>query len=333
MELKLLHSSKTEITRQTKSSTNGLIHFELPIQNPHKWTAESPYLYHMVLSFIDGRQVIAQRIGFRKIEIKNGLLLVNGKRIVFRGTNRHEHHPTGGRTVPFEFLKRDLLLMKAHNINAIRTSHQPNDPRLYDLADELGLWILDEADLECHGFAEVMENAMTDEQRKTLSHEEQRNLTYSRAAKWTSDNPAWKEAYLDRARQLVMRDKNHACIILWSLGNEAFYGCNHRSMYELIKSIDPSRPVHYEGDREARTADVFSMMYASVDKIVEFAKEEKFEKPLVLCEFAHAMGNGPGAIKEYVEAFYKYPRLQGGFVWEVCVGRKILLDMPICYTC
>jgi beta-galactosidase len=144
------------------------------------------------------------------------------------------------------------MLMKSHNINAIRTSHQPNDPRLYDLADELGLWIIDEADLECHGFTTIDEAALPPEQR-ILSFEEEKALVYSKAARWTSDNPAWEEAYVDRARQLVMRDKNHASVIMWSLGNEAFYGSNFQKMYDWIKSYDATRLVHYEGDTHAQT--------------------------------------------------------------------------------
>ena len=175
--------------------------FELPIKNPLKWTAEAPNLYNLVLTISD--QVIAQRVGFRKTELKNGLFLVNGKRVVFRGTNRHEHHPDFGRSVPYEFLKRDLLLMKTHNINAIRTCHQPSDPRLYDLADELGLWIMDEADLECHGFSEIDEAALPEEQRK-LPYEERKKIIYGAAGRWTSNNPEWEGAYLDRAKQLVM---------------------------------------------------------------------------------------------------------------------------------
>jgi beta-galactosidase len=193
-------------------------------------------------------------------------------------------------------MRNDLLLMKTHNINAIRTSHQINDPRLYDVADELGLYILDEADLECHGMGELGSND---------------------PASWTSDNPDWRDAYVDRAKQLVIRDKNHPCVIIWSLGNEAFYGRNHQSMYDWIKSYDDTRPVHYEPDWQARTVDLYSKMYASVEDIINFATSEKhWDKPLILCEYAHAMGNGPGAVREYVEAFYKYPRLQGGFIWE-----------------
>lgn len=242
-----------------------------------------------------GGCVVQQRVGFRNSELKNGVFVVNGKPVIFRGVNRHEHHPDSGRAVPYEFMRKDLLLMKAHNVNAIRTSHYINDPRLYDLADELGLWILDECDLECHGFGEVGGDNPS----------------------WASDNPDWEDAYVDRARQAVMRDKNHPSVIMWSLGNESFYGRNHQAMYDFIHAYDPTRLVHYEGDYNAQTVDIYSRMYNSVDDIVNFAtQEEEWEKPLVMCEYIHAMGNGPGGIKEYIDAFYKYPRLMGGFVWE-----------------
>jgi beta-galactosidase len=188
-----------------------------------------------------------------------------------------------------------LLLMKTHNINAVRTSHYINDIRLYDLADELGLWVLAECDLECHGFGEVGGDP----------------------AGWASDNPAWEKAYVDRARQAVLRDKNHPSVIMWSLGNESFYGSNHQAMYDFIHDYDPTRLIHYEGDYNAQTADIYSKMYTSCEEIINFATQsETWEKPLVMCEYAHAMGNGPGAMKEYIDAFYKYPRLMGGFVWE-----------------
>lgn len=315
VSLKLLDASKQVVVSESKAATDSVVKFSIPIADPHKWTAETPYLYDLLLSVDDS--VISQRIGFRKTELKDGLFLVNGKRVVFRGANRHEHHPVSGRTVPLEFLKQDLLLMKSNNINALRTSHQPNDPRLYDLADELGLWVMDEADLECHGFDSIEEAALSEEQRK-LSFEERKLMTYGTAARWTSDNKDWEAAYVDRAKQLVYRDKNHASVIMWSLGNEAFYGRNFQAMYDWIKSYDSTRLVHYEGDFEAQTVDVYSKMYPKVSEIIEFATKDgpKWEKPLILCEFIHAMGNGPGAIKEYIDAFYKYPRLQGGFVWE-----------------
>jgi beta-galactosidase len=158
----------------------------------------------------------------------------------------------------------------------------------------VGLWILDEADLECHGFGAVEGDA----------------------ASYTSDNPAWKEQYVDRARQMVARDKNHACVILWSLGNESFYGRNHQAMYDTIKAMDDTRLVHYEGDWNAQTADIYSRMYPDIDYVESVAKERDWKKPLVLCEFLHSMGNSEGNAKEYIDLFYKHPRLMGGFVWE-----------------
>jgi beta-galactosidase len=292
---------------------NDTVKFSIPVKEPVKWTSESPRLYNLILSF--GEQTIAQKVGFRKVEIKGGLILVNGKRVVFRGVNRHEHHPTMGRAVPYEFLRQDLLLMKTHNINAIRTSHQPNDPRLYNLADELGFWVMDEADLECHGFDTIHVRGLPEnEQAKTF--EEKKAITYARAGKWLSDNPEWEEAYVDRAKQLVHRDKNHPSVVMWSLGNEAFYGRNFQSMYDWIRTVDKERPVHYEGDVKAQTTDMFSLMYPPLDKIIKFAENWDGKKPLLLCEYIHAMGNGPGNIKEYIDLFYKHPCLQGGWAWE-----------------
>jgi beta-galactosidase/beta-glucuronidase len=273
------------------------VELELPVSNPQKWSAESPYLYHLLLIQRDEQgeilQVIPQRVGFRAIELKGGNFLVNGVPIMLKGVNRHEHHPDFGRAVPFDWMREEVLLMKQYNINAVRTSHYPDDPRFYDLCDEYGLYVIDEADLECHGFNQTPE-----------------------PQKWTSDNPAWEALYLDRIERMVQRDKNHPCIIMWSLGNEAFYGRNHATMYHWAKANDPTRLVHYEGDQEAKTADVYSRMYASVDTIKEFAEKKAIDKPLILCEYAHAMGNGPGGLLEYWEAFYHHKRLQGGFVWE-----------------
>ncbi|KKY25197.1 putative glycosyl hydrolase family 2 [Phaeomoniella chlamydospora] len=303
----LLVASATEI------ATDNKVIFKIPIKDPHKWTAESPYLYHLTLSF--GEQVTAQRIGFRKIEIKNGVYLVNGRKVVFRGANRHEHHPLFGRAVPYEFMKQDLLIMKQHNINALRTCHQPSDPRLYDLCDELGIWVMDEADMECHGFSIIEEMALPEPER-SLPYWDKKLMLNKINGKWTSDNPDWTQAYVDRAEQLVTRDKNHACVVMWSLGNEAFYGRNFQAMYDWIKAYDDTRPVHYEGDLEVETVDVYSRMYPPVQEIVDYASKLGVKYPLVLCEYVHAMGNGPGAIKEYIDAFYEYPSLMGGFEWE-----------------
>ncbi|RDA90845.1 hypothetical protein CP533_1534 [Ophiocordyceps camponoti-saundersi (nom. inval.)] len=293
VELKLLDADAKKIAGETKDiDRRGT--FELHVVNPLKWTAETPNLYSLVLNFDQGGCSLAQYIGFRTAGLVDGVFCVNGNPVKLRGVNRHEHHPDHGRAVPYDFMRRDLMLMKKCNVNAIRTSHQINDPRLYDVADELGLWVLDEADLECHGFESVGGDP----------------------ASYTSDNPDWRHQYVDRARQMVARDKNHACVILWSLGNEAFYGQNHQAMYDCIKSMDDTRLVHYEGDHQAKTADIFSQMYPTVDSVHDFAKARDWKKPLVLCEFLHAMGNSVGGAKEYIDLFYKHPRLMGGFVWE-----------------
>lgn len=278
---------ETVVWERIRGSTD----LKLQIINPKKWTAETPNLYHLVISV--GDQTVAQKVGFRTVEIKEGVFTVNGKRIIIRGVNRHEHHPTQGRAVPYEFMKRDLLLMKKYNINAIRTSHYINDPRFYDLCDELGFWVLNEADLECHGIG-----------------------AEPNADSWIADNPDWEEAHLDRAHHLVMRDKNHASVVIWSLGNEACYGRNFVAMANWIRSVDDTRPIHYEPDRSTAITDMLSWMYPSVESVRERAIDPNQQKPLVLCEYIHAMGNGPGNIKEYIDTFYKYPRCMGGFVWE-----------------
>lgn len=298
------------------------VDLELAVSNPEKWTAETPYLYMVELSLTTDSgapHTIQQRIGFRKVELLNGLMTVNGVPLRIRGVNRHEHHPLFGRAVPLEFAKKDLLLMKTHNVNALRCSHQPNDPRLYDLCDELGLWVMDEADLECHGFYDTI--ARPQDIPEEMDYEERKKLTFPQAAAFTSDNPAWEGAYVDRMASLVNRDKNHTSVIIWSLGNEAFYGVNQKAMSAYGKKVDPGRLIHYEGDVNAETADMYSYMYPQLDRLIRLAKEEgvkdgKFEKPIVLCEYAHAMGNGPGWLEDYEEAFRTYPRLQGGYIWE-----------------
>ncbi|KAK0390551.1 hypothetical protein NLU13_0055 [Sarocladium strictum] len=308
-------------TEQSVDSTSK-VNLEMKVKNPRKWTAETPYLYQavLVLKTKSGKEhKIQQRIGFRKVEVINGLMTVNGKAIFLHGVNRHEHHPLFGRAVPMEFARRDLILMKQNNINALRTSHQPNNPKLLELCDELGLWVIDEADLECHGFEVAVWR--TKSVPEGTDHDERRALSVSEAAKFTSDNPAWKEAYLDRMESMVQRDKNHPSVIIWSLGNESFYGRNHQAMYHYGKKFDPGRLIHYEGDSQAETTDMFSYMYPSPEQLIKYAKESgvkdgKYTKPVILCEYAHAMGNGPGWLQDYLDAFLKYERLQGGFIWE-----------------
>jgi beta-galactosidase len=314
IQYKLLDAQGATVFAGTYPQPGPTSKLERLIKRPNKWTAETPYLYTLIISA--GDVFVVQKVGFRKAELIDKIFCVNGSPIKIRGVNRHEHHPESGRAVPYNFLKRDLILMKQHNINGIRTSHYPNDPRLYDLADEMGFWVIDEADLECHGFDPVG----------------------TEPREFTSNNPEWKDAYVDRARQMVMRDKNHPCIIMWSMGNEAFYGRNHQAMYDEMKKIDDTRLIHYEGDKQAETADVISRMYTHIDEVAQWGEEKDWKKPFVLCEYAHAMGNGPGALTEHVESFYKYPRLIGGFVWEWAnhVGRepvvpflKMTADMTI----
>ncbi|CRK17088.1 hypothetical protein BN1723_011218 [Verticillium longisporum] len=210
--------------------------------------------------------------------------------------------------------------MKTHNINSLRCSHYPPHPKLFDMCDELGLWVMDEADLETHGFYDCIARPL--DIPEEWDYEERKKQTFPPAGKYTSQNPDWKEAYVDRMVQLVQRDKNHSSIIMWSLGNEAFYGDNHKAMYEYGKAFDPTRPIHYEGDVDAVTADMFSYMYPPIDRLLHLMKtagvkeDGSWDKPIVLCEYAHAMGNGPGALDDYVETFEANERLQGGYIWE-----------------
>ncbi|MGI5498801.1 glycoside hydrolase family 2 TIM barrel-domain containing protein [Lentzea sp. CA-135723] len=259
----------------------------LPVE---PWSAERPRLYHGIVHTDVER--VPVRIGFRTVAIDDGVLTVNGARVVFRGVNRHEHHPRLGRAVPREVALQDVLLMKRHNVNAVRTSHYPPDPYFLSLCDEYGLWVIDECDLETHGFGEL-----------------------GWSGNPTSD-PRWAESCVDRMRRMVERDKNHPSIVLWSLGNESHTGANLAAMAEWTRDRDPSRLVHYEGDHDCAYVDVYSRMYASHEEVDEIGRTRAHGLPFVLCEFAHAMGNGPGGVLEYRELFERYPAVQGGFVWE-----------------
>lgn len=204
---------------------------KLPTAAPNRWTAETPYLYEIEISLLrNGSKVqeIRHRVGFRTVEIIRGNITVNGKPLLLKGVNRHDHNSTLGRAINAEHIRQDLLLMKQHNINAIRCAHYPSHPALYALADELGFWVMDEADLECHGFCEA--TARSPELLKHLSYDERLAAKNGEAKEFTTNNPSWMAAYVDRIEQVVERDKNHPCIFSWSLGNEAFYGINHVSM-------------------------------------------------------------------------------------------------------
>jgi len=278
------------------------IAFTEPVAAPALWTAETPTLYTLLLSLLapDGTVLEVERfaVGFRQVEVKNRQVLVNGVPIKIKGVNRHDTHPDFGHTVPLASMLQDITLMKQHNINAVRTSHYPNDPRWYDLCDRFGLYVIDETDLETHGMLDDISRLSRD--------------------------PEWEEAYLDRAIRMVERDKNHPSVIIWSLGNESGYGANHQKMAEWIHANDPTRLVHYEGAtgwgnqsrQDSECVDLVSTMYPTVEAIIEEGQRTDDPRPYFMCEYAHAMGNGPGNLKEYWEAIYASDRLLGGCIWE-----------------
>ncbi len=273
------------------------------------WSADEPRLYGGTLS--SDVEKIDVHLGFRTVAIVGDSFLVNGRQVSFHGVNRHETHPTRGRVYDDGDARADLEMMKRFNVNAIRTSHYPPDPRLLDLADELGFWVILECDYETHGFE-------FRDQPREWDHN-------------PSDDPAWRDALLDRIERTVERDKNHPSIIMWSLGNESGTGANLAAMSSWVHARDATRPVHYEGDYVGAYTDVYSRMYAPVPELDSIGAEDgrglllgcgpaesarQRAKPFILCEYVHAMGNGPGAIDQYESMFDKYPRLHGGFVWE-----------------
>ncbi len=289
-----------------KAGDETTLEIEKTVANPKKWSAEHPNLYTLLITLKDamGNVLEVERcnVGFRQIEIKDGQLHVNGVPILFRGVNRHEHDPDTGHTVTVESMMEDIKLMKRFNINAVRTCHYPNDPRWYDLCDRFGLYLIDEANLETHG-------------------------TLDKLAR----DPAWQAAFLERGIRMVERDKNHPSVIIWSLGNESGYGPNHDAMAEWIRQRDPTRRIHYEGatgwgaryrDRkyegpeEAPAVDIVSVMYPTLERLVELAQMPGETRPLIMCEYAHAMGNSCGNLREYWDAVETHERLQGGFIWD-----------------
>ncbi|EKN65609.1 glycoside hydrolase family protein [Neobacillus bataviensis LMG 21833] len=276
---------------------DGKFEISRVVEHPLLWNAEEPNLYHLVFEYglPNGQQeVVPLRIGFRAIEVIDNEIRVNGKRIFFNGVNRHDSHPKTGRTVSYEDMLQDIKMMKQHNINAVRTAHYPNNDVFYDLCDEYGLYVIDEADLECHGF--------------------ENTGNYN----WISDNELWEQQYVDRAVRMVKRDRNHPSVIMWSLGNESGAGRNFTAMYNAIKALDSTRLVHYEGDRVAAYSDIYTTMYTRLKPLEEIGKDTEGKKPHILCEYGHAMGNGPGGLTDYQQVMRKYPRLQGGFIWEWC---------------
>lgn len=295
----LVDAGENTVFTKTVVAKEGKACIDEVIADVNHWTAETPYLYKLFMTVEDDGQiveVIPQNVGFRNIRLNGETFLVNGVAIKFKGVNRHDYSPQNGRVVSREEIEKDIILMKQFNINAIRTSHYPNSYYLYDLCDEYGMYLIAETDLECHGF----------------------ELTGD--YKWITNDPSWELAYVSRMTRMIERDKNHPAIIFWSLGNESAFGCNFRKMTDVAHEMDPTRLVHYEGDFDVESADVYSTMYTWIEnpKKPYLMKDiiEKSKKPHIHCEYCHAMGNGPGNLKDYQDLVYAHDKLQGGFVWE-----------------
>jgi beta-galactosidase len=275
--------------------TNPFGLLEAKVAAPRLWSAETPYLYSLVLSLKDPNGALVQatsaRVGFREVEVRGGRLLLNGRPIRFHGVDRHEHDPDHGQAVPYERMVEDAVLMKRSNIDAVRTSHYPNDPRWYELCDRHGIYVLDEANLETHGVT----------------------------GRLTNDSQ-WLSAFVERARRMVERDKNHPSVVMWSLGNESGMGPNHAAMAGWIRENDPTRPIHYEGaaakPKDPAWVDVVSRMYTRIPELREMAKDTADDRPIVLCEYAYARGNAVGNLKEYWDLIESEDRLLGGFIWD-----------------
>lgn len=295
----LLDAQGVSVLKETVASEGNKVAFKATVKEAEHWTAETPYLYKMLITVEkDGEviEVIPQNVGFRNIRLNGDTFLVNGVAIKFKGMNRHDYNPKNGRVVAKEEIEKDIILMKQFNVNAIRTCHYPDSYYLYDLCDQYGMYVIDETDLECHGF-ELTGN-------------------YS----WISDDPTWELAYVSRMVRMIERDKNYPCILMWSLGNESSSGCNFFKMTEVAHQMDSTRLVHYEGDFDMEYADVYSTMYTWLENPAKpFLMKDIIENskhPHLLCEYCHAMGNGPGNLKEYQDLFYAHDKLQGGFIWE-----------------
>ncbi|HUW89784.1 MAG TPA: glycoside hydrolase family 2 TIM barrel-domain containing protein [Candidatus Nanopelagicaceae bacterium] len=287
-----------------KSGTEHLIELKAKIENPRKWTGETPNLYDIIIVLKNSKNEIIEvehcKFGFRKVEISEvGSFLINGKPIIFKGVNRHEHDPDHGRAIPYNRMVQDIILMKQNNINAVRTSHYPNHPKWYELCDKYGIYVLDECNLETHGLWDKVPRS----------------------------DPNWTDACIDRMVSMVERDKNHPCVVIWSLGNEAGMGENFKIMKNEALKIDSTRPIHYEGDYKQEISEVISSMYFSPKQLERNLKRNtagtpgrmvklSSPRPYVLCEYAHAMGNSLGNFQEFMDVFEKYPNAIGGFIWD-----------------
>ena len=295
--MEVLDESGKEVIRASTSvlSDDRYFRFDKVLDQVAPWSTETPSLYTVVISLRDASgdviEILSSKTGFRKLEIKDAQFLVNGKAIYLKGVNRHEHDPVTGHVVSEASMISDIKLMKQNNINAVRTSHYPNDPRWYELCDEYGLYVIDEANIESHGMGwEVEKNTIA---KDTL----------------------WLPAHVDRIKRMVERDKNHPSIITWSLGNEAGDGINFQESYKWLKQRDPTRPIQYERALENNHTDIVAPMYARIPHLIEYASRPQ-TRPLIMCEYAHAMGNSVGNLQDYWDVIEEYDVLQGGFIWD-----------------
>ena len=297
------------VVARGETAENGVL--ELTVLNPVLWNAENPYLYQVILTMPD--EVIVDRIGFRTIEIKDKVVYFNGEKIKFRGVNRHDSDPETGFVISIQQIKKDLMLMKQHNFNAIRSSHYPNAPQFYQMCDEYGFMVIDEADIEAHGPFMLYRKEDTDQNR------------FHRWNEKIADDPAWEKAIVDRVQLMVQRDKNRPSIVMWSMGNESAYGCNFEKALAWTKKFDPDRITQYESARyrnydityDYDNLDLYSRMYPSLQEIEDYLKKDG-SKPFLLVEYCHSMGNGPGDFEDYFQMIHKDDRMCGGFVWEWC---------------
>ena len=292
VEMRLLDAEGNEVVAPLQA-TGSFVSGRLYVENPRKWSAEDPYLYQLVVRLREGKKLLQTlhfNVGFRKVEIKGSDLLVNGKRVLIKGVNRHELDPDGGYVVSRERMEQDIRLMKQFNINAVRTCHYPDDPYWYDLCDRYGIYMVAEANVESHGMGYG---------EHTLARD-----------------TAFRQAHLERNERNVQRNFNHPSIIIWSLGNEGGYGPNFEAAYNYVRAMDPSRPVQYERALYDGATDIFCPMYASHEYLKKYADNPERTKPLIQCEYGHAMGNSEGGFKEYWDIYRSSPKLQGGFIWD-----------------
>lgn len=294
---KKIYSEKKNVIIQKDSMQT--IRFAARIRNAEQWSAEFPNLYTVLIALEagDSETYIAEKTGFRKVEIKGGQLLVNGKAIRVHGVNRHEHDPETGHYTSKELMLKDILLMKTFNINAVRMSHYPNDPEFYTLCDRYGLYLVDEANIESHGMGDANSPGLD-----TLHH--------------PAYLPEWENAHLDRTERMIKRDKNHPSVIIWSLGNECSNGPVFKKTYRMVKAYDPGRPVMFEQAHENRNTDIIAPMYPSFESMKQFAQRKDQQRPYIMCEYSHAMGNSNGNFGDYFRVIRSSPYMQGGFIWD-----------------